>query len=424
MKRGKAARKLARPALINLGLKMVGAALIFAVQVVLARKIDVTGYGRYTYVVILSTGLATVAAMGWPAALMRYVAEYFDRQDFAHIRGVLIKAVQSSMGVAALIASSLVIAGFLVPSMQLEFSYTAAIVPLQVLVMLWGRALRGLHRNVWAVLPEDVLFPFFLVLLALVLDVRGSTTALRLHVFVMLGMAFTAGLVLRGLVPPGASEYASKTWFHSALHMGSAGLAQFVIQRSPLVLLGLVAQPEDLGLYGAAMRFSGLLMLVLAAMNTSMVPLLASSYNNGRINEYKSLLRVGSLIAGLAALPGAVVFMVAPEWCLAFLGPKFPAGANLLRVLALGQFVNAASGPVCAAVIMSRREALFSRMTWTLAVVSVFASLFAIPRWGSLGAAWVSSVGLATVNLASLAIVVMDLGSQEPRTEQTKAEPS
>lgn len=105
--------------------------------------------------------------------------------------------------------------------------------------------------------------------------------------------------------------------------------------------------------------------------------------------------------------------MLAPEWCLSFLGPNYVAGAPLLRVLTLGQFVNAASGPVCAAVVMSKREALFARLAWTIATLSVVASLGLIPIYGAMAAAWVCSAGNSLINIACLVIVKTNIATRE-----------
>jgi O-antigen/teichoic acid export membrane protein len=70
-----------------------------------------------------------------------------------------------------------------------------------------------------------------------------------------------------------------------------------------------------------------------------------------------------------------------------------------LIILAIGQFINAATGPVNNIIIMTGRQKLNRNIMVSATVVAIMLDLILIPRFGAVGAALVNTLGVMIMNL-------------------------
>ena len=80
-------------------------------------------------------------------------------------------------------------------------------------------------------------------------------------------------------------------------------------------------------------------------------------------------------------------------------GSEFRSGADVLVILAVGQFINSATGLVGLMLIMSHNESKLLQAAAIAAVVNAGLNLWLIPRYGLTGAAWASLIAVATLNI-------------------------
>ena len=99
------------------------------------------------------------------------------------------------------------------------------------------------------------------------------------------------------------------------------------------------------------------------------------------------------------SLPAFVALLVFPDELLRLFGPDFAAGAAVTVILALGQLVNAATGPCGTLLNMSGRVALNMADNLAALVLNVLLNLWLIPAYGIVGAAVAWAVSLAAVNV-------------------------
>jgi O-antigen/teichoic acid export membrane protein len=92
-----------------------------------------------------------------------------------------------------------------------------------------------------------------------------------------------------------------------------------------------------------------------------------------------------------------------PRLLLSLFGKEFSFGAPLLlQVLIIGEFVNAAAGPVGMALLMSGRERLLAIIISSIVASKIVMNVVAIRFWHELGAAVVSSINLSLLNAVCL----------------------
>ena len=174
---------------------------------------------------------------------------------------------------------------------------------------------------------------------------------------------------------------------------------QLINTQADILMLGLFTDAEQVGIYRVAVQGAMLVSFGLEAVNMVVAPQFAHMYAHGR-GEQMQRLALASARAGLAiALPAALVFVLFGTVLLkAVVGEGYATGATPLAILAVGQLVNAAMGPVGLLLNMTGHEHAVARGVALAAVVNVAANMLLIPHWGMNGAATATALTLVIWN--------------------------
>jgi O-antigen/teichoic acid export membrane protein len=307
---------------------------------------------------------------------------------------------------------------FLTPPLRTPFVVAMALVPILSLSLLRQAALQGLHRSVRGLIPESLVRPGLLVVLVGVAAIASSdldaAEAVGLTI-IAASVSFAVGfLLLRAHLPAAVraarATYESRTWIRSAAALTMLSAVTIVDTQSGTVMLGLLAGPEDAGVYAAAMRLAEIVSFVLLAVNTPLAPHVARLYAENRMSELqRTVTRAAKAILVLTA-PLVAVLLVFGSQLLLLFGDDFSGGNDALVVLALGQLVNALMGSVGILLIMTghERDVLASVGCATLVGLGLTAAL--IPPLGAEGAAIGRVASLVTWNVALTVITYRRLG--------------
>ncbi len=174
---------------------------------------------------------------------------------------------------------------------------------------------------------------------------------------------------------------------------------------APTFFLGIWGTKADVGVFGAAWRTAMLTSFILVSVNSIVAPKFAALYSQGDMVGLASTARKSAMMMTLFAAPILLLFVVAPEFVMRIFGKGFESGGLLLTILAIGQFVNVATGSVGYLLIMCGRERLMRNNTLVVGVFSVGMNLVFIPLFGALGAAVAGALSLAIFNLGAFYLV-------------------
>ncbi len=395
-------------------LHAAGMGLLLLMQVYLGRTLGKAGYGAFSYALALAGVLAILVPLGWPTALMRFISQYTEEGRFGLLRGAVNTAyavtfVSTAAVSLALLGSSLWDA---VPEeLHVSLRYAALLLLFLAFVGLRRKALQGLGRVRGSLVPEEIVLPVLVVSGVYLLGVSTPQGAFLVYFAAALAAFVLGGMWLWRAMPQGVRaakpEYERRAWMAVALPMMFGGLSQIAMNRTDVLVLGALANLEAVGLYGAAARIAAVNVFVLGAVNQLAAPMMARAFHGGRTRQVGAILRRAMLWSALGSLPLFLAMVLFPGTLigLAF-GPEFVGGAGVLRILAFGQFVNAATGPVGFALLMTGRERAFAATTAAVAVATVAGSLLAVPAFGAVGAAVVTAASVAILNLSQLLLVL------------------
>jgi O-antigen/teichoic acid export membrane protein len=120
------------------------------------------------------------------------------------------------------------------------------------------------------------------------------------------------------------------------------------------------------------------------------------------------------------SLPLFAVLAVVPGPLLEIFGPVYSDGAAALAILAVGQFVNTAAGPLGPMINMSGRQYLSAANHVGVAALNLGVGLVLIPRYGMVGAALATVCALTLVNLLTLVEVRVLFGCHPFREDSIR----
>lgn len=412
MIRKQAASSLGRGTVEAFVLRAGGAGLLFLMHIVLGRTIGPEGYGTFSYVLALSMILAMVVPLGWPTALMRFIAQYIEQQRWGLLRGAVKRAYQVTFLFAMVAASVLFGISYwshVSPEMAANLRYASLLLPLLASVALRRNALQGLQRVKASIIPEEIILPLLMIAGVYLFVVSTGAGALFVYAGVALLTFLLSNIWLLRSLPlesrAAKPEFQTRMWMTVALPMVFADFSQLAIGRTDVLILGATMDAGSVGLYSAASRIALLSTFVMTAVNTIGMPMLASAYYGGRLDQFRSIMCRAALWSTLGALPLFAAMIFFPQLLLGFFGPEFTQGALLLRLLALGQFINALTGLVGSALVMTGHQRTFALVVALVAAGNVLGLLVAIPTWGVVGAAVVTTTSVATLNICLLLLV-------------------
>jgi O-antigen/teichoic acid export membrane protein len=110
------------------------------------------------------------------------------------------------------------------------------------------------------------------------------------------------------------------------------------------------------------------------------------------------------------SIPAFIALVLFTPRLLEFFGPAYPAAASITIILAVGKFVDAATGPCAMMLNMSGRVALNMADNIVVLALNIGLNLWLIPELGIVGSAIAWAISLAVVNLVRVAQVRMTMG--------------
>ena len=159
-----------------------------------------------------------------------------------------------------------------------------------------------------------------------------------------------------------------------------------------------------------AQRIAFLLGMPLIAINSIVSPMLAAFHRDDDMASIERVARGSAKLAGLVCLPLVAALVLLPAPLLSVIGEEFRSGASVLAILAIGQYVNVATGSVSAVMMMSGHERMHRNITTGAGVVNVVLCVVLIPLFGILGAAIATAIAMAGQNLVAAFAVSRKMG--------------
>lgn len=190
----------------------------------------------------------------------------------------------------------------------------------------------------------------------------------------------------------------------------ATNFAGFMQQVLGIMIAGWLLSSADLGLFKSSQQVGVMISFILIVINAIFPPRFAALHHKGNIAGLERLARKGALLTVILASPMLLVCLVVPGWVLGWFGEGFGAGVPLLRIIALAQLVNVATGSVGFLLNMTGHEALMRNISLICNAFGLLAFFVLIPALGALGAAIALAFVLVVQNIVAMYFVWKKLG--------------
>ncbi len=397
--------------IVALGTRTVSMILVFLVNLVIARLLGAKDAGIY-YLAISTVSIAAVfGTLGLDNVIVRFIATAAEAGEWFNVREIYKRSTAliwfSSIGatVVSLLSSSW-IANELYnePTLLLPLRIAClSIVPFSLLVIPTA-SLRGLKRIYCSSLVKTIVVPLIslplLLIFATKLSVSGASAVFVISTLIAYGYGthlWNRSLPEAKLEPK--STISQRALLDVSLPLLGIALVQIASVQINTILLGAWLDSEAVGLYNVAIRVASLNALVLSGINSIMGPKIAVLHSNNEFPQLRNLLQRSVLFATVMTLPISLPFWFAPSWIMNLFGADYVSGAPVLVILAIGQAVNSATGPVGTLLIMSGYEKRQRNNIAISTAVGIVSGWILIPQLGVLGAAISTSISLICQNV-------------------------
>ncbi|HEV2154874.1 lipopolysaccharide biosynthesis protein [Bradyrhizobium sp.] len=398
---------------------VAGAGFSFLFNVLLARMIGASGVGLYFISTTIVDIGATVSRLGLESTVLRFTAIANDKGDRASLAALYRKSLGLAVGAAIIIA----IPAWLIVSMiglgGNRAGELQAMLPLLVLSFapvavraIQAEFYKGIGAPGTGALFHSALPPLVLLIGGVVLW-RVAAIDFQDVVLAYIVVAFAAMIVAVAAWSrrmPGIwrqqGTFDTRLLLRTSLPLLLVSFGYLAMNWTDILVLGGYADPSEVGFYGVARRLTILTTtFVMASVNSVAGPQFAALHAQRNDAALARLARQCTFSMLAATLPVILALLIFPEIVLGLFGPQFEQGAWPLRILALGQLIMIAIGPVETLLIMTGHGKQMRNIIGATAIANVIGNLLLVPSYGAIGAACSTAFCLASMDVACLLMV-------------------
>jgi len=399
--------------------KIIAAGSAFAMNILVARKLGVSEAGLFFLAFTLVTMISAISRLGLDQTFVRFISSHKVDNDWSFINGLysigMIWSLLASMAFALVIwAMAEPIAAHIFN--KPEFAGILAVmvfgIPLTALFTLHAQALQGLKHIMQAMLTLAVILPLGLVTLILIFSPTSAQQTGCLYLVAALttlaaGFYWWRRIPSTNIVPKKIDRTMILT---SAMPLLAVSIFQQFSAWFSQVMLGMWSSSADVAVFNAAQRTAMLTSFILIAVSSISAPKFAELYRLERYEELRHIVKHATRVMVLLALGPLAIFLLFPEHILWLFGEDFTRGSISLQILALGQFLNVATGSVGYLLSMTGHEKQLRNNSFFAAMITLCLGIMLIPLFGILGASVTTACAVAAFNLLSSWQVKRTLG--------------
>jgi O-antigen/teichoic acid export membrane protein len=399
------------------GLNLLGAVCnqgsLFLITAVLAVALGPRAVGRYAECYAVLSLLGLLSLCGFRAALTRFVAMYLADGALDRLRGTVRLGMTLSIASSGILGLALVLVaepiadlfhdhGLVLGLQLVGLTLPAATFTDAALAATQGWRTQRPFTFIGRIYEPVARLVLTTTALLLGAGLRGAFWALVVGAWSTSLLAARALHLKMKVARPATPRYDLGAIFSFSMISWVSTLASTGLIWADTLLLGVLTNAKDVGVYNVSTRIVTLAVFVMAPINAAFAPHIAHLHHTGQREQLRRTYAAATGWIVRLSLPAFVVLLVFPRDLLKLFGHNFGTGATVAAVLAVGQLVNAATGPCGTLLNMSGRVAVNMVDTVCVLAFNVVLNILLIPRLGVLGAAIAWSVSLALVNLARL----------------------
>ena len=392
----------------------------FGLGIAVARFLGASGSGIYSIYTSWFNLLSNVMALGLPQLCTRKVSILFSQNNSDHIRKFAYFSFKIFAGISIPVVIVFYILNPHIASIFADGEEQGYILKLSaiaasafIFLKFTSEMLRAMNKLNTAMAIESLTLPFLLtsaVYVIYLLPIEDKPTYFLItHISFLFFLSGVSWLLcnhqLNKIQKQSAhladSEFSAPAkntlftfWLSSTLGIWFLNM--------PLLIAPIFSDLHDTGIFSAAYRLITVIVNVMMVLSGVYGPKFARGFNEKNYQLVWADLKKTGRISFAMFIPLFVAFFAVPEQILSMFGPDFAAGADWLRIMAVGQLIYSATGLVGLALNMMHQERLEMILMFISASVMLILMLVLGNFYDITGIAIGFAFGLTFKNTVSL----------------------
>ena len=380
--------------------------------------------GYFFTIFTIITVLGTLSTAGFTTAFVRFIGGAHANCDSALIKGIFSAGLKKGIIFSAICCITLILASEFI-SIKIysdeRFSWllkiAALIIPLFVVYQLVGFAFQGLHKAKVATFSCHISVPLifcitFLVSISLGYSLNSANHALLILFFSSLLTVIFSIFLWRCNFNESKIANISQTneLIKSARAIWAASVMTIIVQWGGQLIASAYITASELAILYVALRASLLITFILVAINLYAAPRFAASHAKGDFESIRGISLLCSRVIFVVATPSLILVLIYAEFFMSIFGNDYKEGANILRILVFGQYVNVMTGSVGFLLNMTGHEKDMRNVVLFSGPLAIILGIILVHYYGLTGAATSTAIAVACQNILALILVKKRLG--------------
>jgi len=391
LKRGSLVRGIKNSVLL-FGGNAISAVISFVITVYIARLLPVSDFGSYITVISFVTLFGIFTDFGINTVIIREGAK--NPEDTHNL-------IFSAMGLKYLMSLASMLA-VIVFALFTPYSFEVkALIALMSITLLMGgigsmfSAVFNIYQDMKYIsiiqIAERTTFASFaFIFLIAGLGVPGVILAIIIAAFVSLMLSFVLSRRIH-YYKLNFRPILDYTILMPAFWFGIAGLLGTVWQRVDTIMLSLLTNMTQVGLYTPAVNYVGIGDMAVLALTGAFFPIVSRMVHERRVSKKELSKYLGYFaVAGLVIV--AVTYAFGGELMILAFGPKYAESIVFINILIIGFAVNLVTIPTSLLLDATNNQKVHVLNATYLTGVNVGLNLILIPALGALGAAYATTI--------------------------------
>lgn len=403
------------------GFAIAGRGLNLLSTILLTNQLGSEFYGIYALGLTLLTLLCIPANLGIP----EFIARELPRERDENLRGFAaglrrrIHLFQGLITFLTVTAFFLALAAGNGGSMKETLADPLVVlviaVPLLAMLALEEGFLRGSSRVRAAAQIKEFVPALVLASVLLVVPVKDPMLALTIYAISIAAACLVGAFYLRAKSPteePMADHWRSGpgTLYRRALPFALITSVFYLNQRTDILMLGALGEPEDVGRYQVAAQFALLTVFPQQIMNRVLGPRIARLIRSEEYKLLPNLLRQSTLASFTGIMGIGLCWLLLTYFSTAIFGDDFTGLASVFLILGIGNAFNLLAGPAGTFLNQAGLERLTLYTMVFSAVLNICFNFFLIPLYGMHGAAMATLAAQITWNSILVYLLYKKMG--------------
>lgn len=394
---------LARGATWSLVINFAGLPISFLLHLLLARTLQAEQYGVYIYAMAWMQIGKLVGSLELNTASIRFVGEYYGREDWPLLRGFLRWSHRVVVGASAFVAVAVAVAVWLYRDAieaSLASTYLAACMLLlpTTLLALKSSVVQGYKKVRRSKAPDQLVRPVLFVLgiacVAYLLGIQLQAADAVLLSTLATCLALALAWVFQKSAEPeelvhAHRVYQSRLWLSTSFGFVWISGAQLILSHQiDVLIVGSYLDTTQAGVYGLASQIGKLLRISGAAIIFVALPYVADFHARGDKKTLQNVVKWTTAAGTILGVAGFLGIVVLGRFVLAWFGPGFADAYGVLIILSIVWVLESSFGGLSGFLLTLTGHQNHAGMIIVLSALGNLALMaILIPQYGILGAA-------------------------------------